>query len=224
MPGRRAYGQFCGLVRALEIVGERWALLIVRDLLVEPKRFTDLRRGLPRIPTNVLSERLKQLEEWGVVRRRLLPRPAGSVVYELTDYGNDLEEAVLKLGLWGARSLTVPAPDEIVTPDSLVVAMRACFRPSAARRLNLRYELRIGPIRLAVRIKDGRLAAAEGPMPDADLVIETGPAIRAMMAGELSPEAAIEHDLVHLTGDPALLTRFVDIFHIPPAPSRNGRQ
>src|ERR671931_2934804 len=99
MARRRAYGQYCGLARAVEVVGERWALLIVRDLLVGPKRFTDLRRGLPRIPTNVLAERLRELEDAGVVRRRVLPRPAGSVVYELTDYGSELEDVVMRLGL-----------------------------------------------------------------------------------------------------------------------------
>src|SRR5579864_4500846 len=101
----RGFGQFCGLARALELVGERWALLIIRDLLVGPRRFTDLRRGLPRIATNVLAERLKELEEGGVVRRRLLPRPAASVVYELTEYGSQLEAAVTQLGLWGARAM-----------------------------------------------------------------------------------------------------------------------
>src|SRR5437764_13643685 len=98
----RTYGQFCGLARALELVGERWAMLIVRDLLVGPRRFTDLSRGLPRIPTNILSERLKELEDAGVVHRRVLPRPIGSVVYELTAYGADLEDAVKLLGRWGA--------------------------------------------------------------------------------------------------------------------------
>src|SRR5688572_3869489 len=103
--GKRAYGQFCGVARAVEMVGERWAMLIVRDLLVSPKRYTDLREGLPRIPTNILSVRLKELEDAGVVRRRVLPRPSGSVVYALTDYGTELEDIVLALGRWGAKSL-----------------------------------------------------------------------------------------------------------------------
>jgi DNA-binding HxlR family transcriptional regulator len=215
---KRAYGQFCGLVRALEIVGERWALVIIRDLLVGPRRFTDLRHGLPRIPTNILSERLKELEEAGVVRRRILPRPAASVVYELTEYGRDLEDVVLRLGRWGARSMTVPRPGEIVTPDAMVLAMRACFQPEAARGLNLRYQLHVGPIALFVRIDEGRLQVALGADADADLVIETGPAIRALMAGELPPEQAIADGHVRLTGDPALLDRFVELFTIPPAP------
>src|SRR5450755_253989 len=99
----RTYGQYCGLARALEMVGERWGLLIVRDLLVGPKRFTDLHRGLSGIPTNVLTDRLKELEQVGIVRRRLLPRPAGSIVYELTEYGQELEDVVLRFGLWGAK-------------------------------------------------------------------------------------------------------------------------
>src|ERR1700736_888902 len=125
----RAYGQFCGLARALEIVGERWAMLIVRDLLVSPKRFTDLHRGFPRIPTNVLASRLKELETAGVVRRRLLPRPAGSIIYELTEYGAELEDTVVHLGRWGAKSLGDPRCEEIITADSLVMAMRSTFRP-----------------------------------------------------------------------------------------------
>src|SRR5262245_46098758 len=97
------------------MVGERWALLIVRDLLVGPKRFTDLRRGLPRIPTNVLAARLQELEASGVVQRRVLPRPASGVVYALTDYGSELEGIVLRLGRWGAQSLGERRPGEIVT-------------------------------------------------------------------------------------------------------------
>jgi DNA-binding HxlR family transcriptional regulator len=214
----RSYGQFCGLARALELVGERWALLIVRDLLVGPRRFTDLRQGLPRIPTNVLSERLKELEHAGVVRRRALPRPAASVVYELTDYGSQLDDAVMRLGLWGAQSLGEPGPDEIITPDSMTMALRSTFRPEAARGLNVRYELRLGEIVLHARIANGRLTVAEGPLADADLVIEAGPGIKAVLAGEVSPSQAIDSGILRVTGDPTLLERFAELFQIPPRP------
>src|SRR3954451_13536536 len=113
----RSYGQFCGLARALDLVGERWALLLIRDLLVSPKRFTDLRRGLPKIPSNILSDRLKELEEAGGVERRIVPRPSGAVVYQLTEYGNELEDTVLALGRWGAKILGEPRQSEIVTVD-----------------------------------------------------------------------------------------------------------
>lgn len=213
---KRDYGQFCGLVRALEMVGERWALLIVRDLLVSPKRFTDLRQGLPRIPSNILSARLKELEEAGIVQRRLLPRPVGSVVYELTAYGHELEDVVLRLGRWGAKSLTLPGPDDIVTVDALIIAMRATFRPEAARGQDVGYELRVGDVVLHMRIADGVLKAAQGPLPGADLVIETGPAIKALMAGELSPSEAVASGSVKLKGKGGakLLSRFVETFRI----------
>src|ERR1022692_1526107 len=130
----RVYGQYCGFARALEVVGERWAFLIVRDLLVSPKRFTDLHRGLSGIPTNVLTARLKELEQGGVVRRRLLPRPAASIIYELTPYGKELEDVVVTLSRWGAKTLGEPRCEEIVTADSLVMAMRSTFRPESARK------------------------------------------------------------------------------------------
>jgi DNA-binding HxlR family transcriptional regulator len=214
----RTYGQFCGLARALELVGERWALLIVRDLLVGPRRFTDLRQGLPRIPTNVLSERLKELEHAGVVRRRVLPRPAASVVYELTDYGSQLDDVVMRLGLWGAQSLGEPGPEEIITPDSMTMALRSTFRPEAARGLNVRYELRLGEIVLHARVANGRLTVGEGPLADADLVIDAGPGIKALFAGDVTASQAIDSGILRVTGDPALLERFAELFQIPPRP------
>src|SRR3954453_5510820 len=104
MSSRRKYDQGCGSARALELVGDRWALLVVRELLLGPKRFTDLRDGLPGIGPNVLSQRLKELEEIGVLRREQLPPPAASTVYELTEWGHELEEILVRLGRWGARS------------------------------------------------------------------------------------------------------------------------
>ena len=214
----RSYGQFCGLARALELVGERWALLIVRDLLVGPRRFTDLRQGLPRIPTNVLSERLKELEHAGVVRRRVLPRPAASVVYELTDYGSQLDDVVMRLGVWGAQSLGEPGPEEIITPDSMTMALRSTFRPEAARGLNVRYELRLGEIVLHARVANGRLTVGEGPLADADLIVDAGPGIKALLAGDVTPSQAIDSGILRVTGDPALLERFAELFQIPPRP------
>jgi DNA-binding HxlR family transcriptional regulator len=211
---KRAYGQFCGLARALEMVGERWALLIVRDLLVGPRRYTDLRQGLPRIPTNILSARLKELEAAGIVGRRVLPRPSGAVVYELTEYGQELDDVVLRLGRWGARTLGEPAAGEGVTADSMVMAMRSTFRPEAANGLRATFELRLGPTTIHVRIDRGRLEAGEGPLPSADLVIETGPMLKALMAGEITPAAAVAAGSVRLTGREELLERFVEVFRI----------
>jgi DNA-binding HxlR family transcriptional regulator/putative sterol carrier protein len=215
---RRIYGQYCGIAYALEMVGERWALLLVRDLILGPKRFTDLRRGLPRIPSNVLSARLKELEEAGVIRRTLLPRPSTGIVYELTDYGRELEDIVLRLGLWGARTLREPRAEDSINVDSLMLALRATFRPEAARDLRASYELRLGEIVIHARIDKGALDVGAGPLTEADLVLETDLAIRALMSGELSPDEAVNSGKVRLEGKPELLERFVEAFHIPPAP------
>ncbi len=212
----RAYGQYCGFARALEVVGERWALLVIRDLLVSPKRFTDLLRGLPGIPSNVLTARLKELELAEVVRRRVQPRPARGVAYELTEYGLELEAVVVELGRWGAKALGDPRPDETITVDSLVTALRTTFHAEAARAFHAGYELRVGEIVLHARIDDGCVAVARGPLPGADLVIHAGPGIRALMAGELSPAHAVENGTVHIEGDMSLLTRFAEIFRIEP--------
>jgi DNA-binding HxlR family transcriptional regulator len=214
----RAYGQYCGFARALEVVGERWALLVVRDLLVGPKRFTDLLRGLAGIPSNVLTARLKELENAGVVQRRVLPRPARAVVYELTAYGLELEPVVTELGRWGAKNLGDPRPDETITVDSMITALRTTFHPHAARGLRAGFELRLGEIVLHARVAGGRVAVAEGPLPGADLSIAAGPGIRALMAGELEAADALAHGVVQITGDPALLTRFAEIFRIEAMP------
>jgi hypothetical protein len=149
-----------------------------------------------------------------VIERRVLPRPDGSVVYELTDYGQELEHIVLALGRWGARTLGEPGPQDVVTVDSLIVAMRSTFRPEAARGDDVSYELHVGEVVLHIRVENGALRVAEGALPDPDLVIETGPAIRALMAAELGPAQAIADGSVRLTGDPALLTRFAETFRI----------
>jgi DNA-binding HxlR family transcriptional regulator len=214
---KRSYGQYCGVAYALELVGERWALLIVRDLLTGPKRFTDLRRGLPRIPSNILSARLKELEEAGIVRRRVAARPAKGIVYELTEYGSELEDVLLRLGLWGARSLAEPRAEDVVTVDSLLVALRSAFRPEAARSLRAAFELRLGEIVLHARVDRGRLATGPGPLDDADLVLETDLTIRRLMSGELGTGEALRSGSVRIAGERGLLDRFVEVFRVPPA-------
>jgi DNA-binding HxlR family transcriptional regulator len=191
-------------------------MLIVRNLLVSPKRFTDLLRGLPGIPTNGLTIRLKELEEDGVVRRRALSRPDRSVVYELTDYGRELEETVDALGRWGANALGDPREGEIVTQDSIMTALRATFQSAAARRVRATYELRMGDIVLHLRIAGRKLTVNAGSLPDADLIIESGTAIQMLLSGELSAHDAIAQGLVKVTGDSTLLEQFSRMFRIGP--------
>jgi DNA-binding HxlR family transcriptional regulator len=212
----RNYGQYCGLVRALELVGERWALLIVRDLIPGPRRFTDLRRGLPRIPTNILSARLKEMEQSGIVMRRVLPRPSSAVVYELTDYGRELEDIVVPLLRWGMKSLGEPRPDDTVHASTLMIGFRLSFRPEAARDLSATFELHVKDAVMHVRVRDGELELGEGPAPDPDLTIETDFKLKELLTGELTAAEARASGAVRTTGDPALLERFVTLFPLPP--------
>jgi DNA-binding HxlR family transcriptional regulator len=222
----QAYGQYCGLARALELLGEPWALLMVRDLLVAPKSYDELREGLPRMAPGLLSTRLEELEHAGVIRRRAAFEPRTATKFELTEYGNELEEIVLRLGSWGARTLGGPRQGEIVTADSMVMALRTVFRPEAARRLRATYQLALGDIEIYARIDKGMLEVGKGYLADADLVIEAGPALRALMSGEMSPREALENGSVRLrcgdislAADPGLLAWFVEVFHIPPMPA-----
>lgn len=158
----RSYGQYCGVTTAVELIGERWALLIVRDLLVGPRRYTDLKQGLPKIPTNILSTRLKELQEGGVVRR--VPLANCGLVYELTSYGRELEPIVLALGRWGFAQMGEPGPDDIVTADSLTIVLRTAFRPAVAASVPpADYEVHVGDVTLRVRVDAAALRIVQLP-------------------------------------------------------------
>ena len=148
----RTYGDRCGIARALDIVGERWALLVVRELLLGPKRFTDLRAGLPNVGPDVLAQRLRDLEDAGIVQRRTLPPPAGARVYELTDRGLDLEPVVLALGRWGSRA-PFPDGDARIGVDAFVIALKTLFDPAAD--LEATVELRLGGQQFRAHVTDG---------------------------------------------------------------------
>ncbi|MET8866071.1 winged helix-turn-helix transcriptional regulator [Nonomuraea sp. NPDC004580] len=210
----REYGQFCGLARAMEMVGERWSMLIIRNLLIGPQRFTDLHKGLPAIPTNILSTRLKQLEEAGLATRRALPHPERAVVYELTDYGRDLEPALIALGRWGARTLTEPRPGELITAESVAMSFHTTYRPETAQKITAGYEIRMSDITLRLQITQGKLTVGIGPHPSPDLVIErlTGHPIRELMSGAKTPDDVLRDGSVRTEGDPALLDRFAEMF------------
>jgi DNA-binding HxlR family transcriptional regulator len=219
----RNYGQYCGVVSALELVGERWALLIVRDLLVGPRRYGDLKKGLPRIPTNILSTRLKELQQAGVVRRVPL---AHGLVYDLTDYGRGLEDVILALGRWGFQAMGEPGEGDIVTSDSMTTAFRTAFAPDVARSQPATvYEVRIGDFVLTLSVHELGLTVTRGSTTPvsatggADLVFAASPRIRDVISGELSPESAIAGGTVRiLDGNPSLLDRFALTFHLEPAP------
>ena len=208
----RDYGQYCGVTRALELVGERWALLIVRDLLVGPRRYGELAEGLPRIPSNILAARLKELQAAGILRRA--PR-SRVVVYELTPYGRELEPVVLALGAWGFKAMGEPRDEQIVTADSMTMALRTAFRPDVAADLPATsYAARLGAAELLVRVDGSSLDVSRGDGP-VDLSFSAGPGIRRLISGELAPERAISTgvvDVLHGRGD--LLARFASTFHL----------
>lgn len=211
----RNYGQYCGVSTALELVGERWALLIVRDLLVGPRRYTDLKAGLPRVPTNILSTRLKELQESGVIRRVPIQR---SIVYELTDFGRELDDIVLALGRWGSRALGEPEPGDIITSDSMTIALRSAFGADASAGVpETTYRMRIGDVDLTVRVDGAALRITSRNTADAavDLEFSTGAGIHRLISGGVTAAEALERDIVRiLAGDPRLLERFADTFRV----------
>jgi DNA-binding HxlR family transcriptional regulator len=212
----REYGQFCGLAHALDVVGGRWSLLIIRDLLNGPKRFKDLEDGLPGIPTNVLSARLRELEESGVVRRHVLPRPAKGVGYELTDYGRELEEPLIKLGLWGARSLGPAEEGEPISVDGLALALRGAFRPDAAAGLTRTYQLELGGRALRISVDDGRLSITADAAA-AEVGLATTPALLVgLLFGQLRVEDAMATGRLAVTGSKAEARRFFKLFRLSP--------
>jgi len=216
----RTYGQFCGLARALEIIGERWSLLVIRDLVLGPKRYTDLQQGLPKIPTSILATRLNELERHGVVQRRVLSQLDAGVVYELTEYGSDLEQVLMQLGLWGARSLTEPAAEDIMTLDSAILSLYTTFQLEEAFGVNVSFELHYGEGMIVHAIvEDGELKVGEGPYQAADIVIEPrGPYMLKLLNGEMDAATAITTGVVGIKGDAAHLELFTRLFHIPSAP------
>ncbi len=194
-------------------------MLVVRELLLGPKRFTDLRAGLPGVSPNVLAERLRGLEAAGVVRRGKLPPPAASRIYELTDWGLELEPVIVSLGRWGARSSLRPH-DAGMGIDSLILSFRTMFDPRAAEGLDTTYELRIGEDRFRADVSGGRLEIERGEAvrPDAIVESDAGTLAPLVYEGEDLGEALRSGD-VKITGDEAAVARFLTLFPLPePAP------
>jgi DNA-binding HxlR family transcriptional regulator len=169
----RSYNQFCGVARALDLIGERWALLVVRELALGPKRFTDLRQGLPGIATNVLSVRLRQLERDGVVTRRLLPPPAPAQIYQLTELGRELVPIMLALGRWGAGTMGARSPDQSIRGEWLALALKAFFDPEAAGDLSATIALELDGAPFTLRVEQGLLDVVPGKDEVSDLVISS---------------------------------------------------
>lgn len=213
----RSYNQYCGLAYALDIIGERWTLLIVRELIPGPRRFTDLLDGLPGISTNLLSERLKSLEQQGLLCRRILPPPAGSTVYELTSLGRALEKSLIELGKWGSQFVPSSSEDaSLLNVGSYALTLKTFFRPEIALGVSDTYELHIDNEVLQVRINAGELQVRQGEAFNADLVLYTDmPSYLGLLTGQIKPDEAISSGRVRIDGDPGALSRFLNISGLP---------
>jgi len=215
MANKRTYGDSCGIARGLDVIGDRWALLVARELLLGPKRFTDLRDGLPHLGPDVLSQRLRELEQAGVLTRATLPPPAGSRVYELTDWGRELEPVLLALGRWGSRSAIRSEHGEL-SPDALVIALKTMFDPDAARDVEAGLELDLAGRAFALSAREGRLDAVHGPARDPAARIRTDAGTLAQVLWHGRPlEEAIGAGQLEITGDRSLASRFLGLFGTP---------
>jgi DNA-binding HxlR family transcriptional regulator len=215
MATMRTYGDGCGIAHALDLVGERWALLVVRELLLGPKRFTDLRDGLPNASPNVLAQRLRELEQAGVVRRRKLPPPAGSWIYELTDWGRELKPVALALGTWALRSPSFPG-DAPVSTDSVLLALGTFFDADAAGSLTALYELRLGENAFQIRIADRTIEVERGAADNPDAIIETDAAtISALIWDRRELAEARGAGDITIDGDQRAVLRFLELFPPP---------
>jgi DNA-binding HxlR family transcriptional regulator len=216
MTGKRTYGDRCGVARALDIVGERWALLVVRELLLGPKRFTDLRDGMPNVSPDVLSQRLRELESAGILRRGKLAPPAGSRVYELTPWGRELEPVVLGLGRWGSRAPFPSDENARIGVDAFVIALKTVFDPALADELTGSYELRLGEHRFRVRVADGRLDVARGAADAPEATITSDPAtLSAVLWHGQELDDAVDSGDLQIEGSKQAATSFLALFPAP---------
>jgi len=215
MQTKRSYQDGCATAHAMDLVGERWALLVVREMILGPKRFTDLRAGLPAISPNVLTQRLEELEAASIVVRRKLPPPASTWVYELTPWGRELETVIMSLGRWGARSpgLIQGYP---MSRDALILSYRTMFSSQAAGDLDGEIEIRMGEDRFVACLDKGRMRLERGSSAAPDAVVEASPdtLVTLAYAGRRLNEAVQAGEL-KIEGDKALLKRFFASFPLP---------
>jgi DNA-binding HxlR family transcriptional regulator len=219
---KRRYDDACGTAHALDLVGERWALLVMRELMLGPKRFSDLRADLPGISANVLTQRLEGLEASGLLVRRKLPPPSSTQVYELTQWGYEAEPIVQSLGRWAARS---PAHDPTlpISGTSIILSFRTMFDGERAKGMKASIGLRLGTEVFSGTIAGGRLDIGRGDPEGADFIFTgTAPALAAAVYGGQSLEALAAAGALRLEGDRSLAERFLGLFPLPPKVETRG--
>jgi DNA-binding HxlR family transcriptional regulator len=224
--GRRKYDEACAIAHGLDLIGERWALLVVRELLLGPKRFTDLRAGMPAASSDMLAQRLRELQEAGIVRRRKLAPPAGSWIYELTAWGADLEPVVTQLARWSSRSPSLRR-DAALGVDSLILALKALFDPHAAQGLTATIALRLDDQDFQAQVTDGQFDVARTHTQHPDAILETDTAtLAALLWSKRTLTDALHGGDLKLAGDQATAHRFLRLFPLlqPAAPGGDHRQ
>jgi len=211
----RRYHDACGAAHGLDLVGERWALLVIRELMMGPRRFSDLRKDLCGLSANVLTQRLEGLEASGVVRRRKLPPPASVQVYELTDWGREIEPVFMVLGRWAARS---PQHDPTlpISAVSVMLSFKTMFDADLAGEAAMRLGFVLGEDRMVVTVAGGGIDAARGEVEDCDVIVRApAQAVAAAVYGKVPLEALEGEGAIIIAGERATFARFIDVFHLP---------
>jgi DNA-binding HxlR family transcriptional regulator len=215
-PKTRRYGQYCPVATALDVLGERWTLLIVRNLMIGPQRYTDLREGLPGVATDLLTARLRTLEEAGYIERRQLPRPAAVMVYQLTPAGQRIAVVVLELGRIGLARLGPPADDDLVTSDALVLSLRPSFRPEVAGGGEDSYQLELDGESYVVDVHPSWAETGRGTASDPQLTLTaTSQTFAALISGAVDVTSALSAGDLSIDGPRRALDRFLAIFSYP---------
>ncbi len=210
---KRSYNQYCAIAHALDVVGERWTLLIVREMIVGPRRFTDLMLGLPGIGTNLLASRLKQLEAAAIVLRQTLPPPAASSVYALTDLGHGLELVIVSLHRWGSRTQPPPGPETQFRTAWSALAMRLSFDPEAALNLNETYEFRVDDEVFHAEVRNGAVESVRAPAQSPDVVVSTdGATYASIVMGRATLRDAVDSGAARVDGNWEALRRCAAVF------------
>lgn len=211
----RRYHDACGAAHGLDLVGERWALLVIRELMMGPRRFSDLRKDLCGLSANVLTQRLEGLEASGIVQKRKLPPPASVQVYELTDWGYEIKPVFMVLGRWAARS---PQHDPTlpISAVSIMQSFETMFDPARAQGALMRLGFALDEDRMVVTVADGRVETRRGEVEDGDVVVRAAPPVVAGAVYGKVPLAALEGEgAMRIDGDRTVFARFIDFFHLP---------
>jgi DNA-binding HxlR family transcriptional regulator len=224
VPRIKRYSHYCPAARTLDVVGERWTLLVIRSLLMGPLRYTDIRGELPGIASDLLTLRLRTLEDAGYIVRREVPRPTPATVYELTDAGRRLGPVVISLSTLGLSRLGAPRSDDEVTADGVVLLLRASFHEASADATHQgSYDLRLDGADFTVEIDDNRVDTRRGSAVDARCTLTTTARVLAeILSGAVSAHDAVDDGRVELTGPTDELDRFVETFCFAPVPAAAG--